>query len=78
MTAITTDRIRKSVKLSAEDYRSFVKWVDNQPTKVDAAILLDITRPTLDRILGYRSGSPGNIEKVLNVLRQDGSETATR
>jgi hypothetical protein len=71
MAAITTDRIRKSVKLTAEEHRALVKWVNAQPTKVDACIALDLTRPTLDRILAAKSGSPESIEKVLKVLRQD-------
>lgn len=71
MTAIQLDRVRKSTKLSVEQYRLFVKWVNNQPTKVDAAIVIGITRPTLDRILIVKSGSPVNIAKVLKVLPEE-------
>lgn len=68
MTAITTDRIRKSEKLTSEEYRALVKWVGLQPTKVDACIILEVTRPTLDRILAVKSGSPDSIEKIKKVL----------
>ncbi len=68
MTAITTDRIRKSESLTAEEYKKLDKWVKTQPTKVDAAIIIGITRPTLDRILIVKSGSPETIEKIKKVL----------
>lgn len=71
MGSITTDRVRKSVRLSAEEYRSLVKWVNNQPTKVDAALLLDITRGTLNRILIARSGAQDTINKVLKVVLKE-------
>lgn len=71
MTQLTTDRIRKSESLTADEHRALVKWVNNQPTKVDAAIILDVTRPTLDRILIVKSGSPDSIKKVRAVLPAD-------
>lgn len=71
MTAITTDRIRKSVKLTSQERRALAKWVASQATKIDACILLDLTRPTLDRILTTGSGSPDSIVKVKKVLPED-------
>lgn len=71
MTETTTDRIRKSVKLTSEEYRAFVKWVANQPTKIDAAIVIGISRTALDRILIVKSGSNDSVIKIREVLRQD-------
>jgi predicted DNA-binding protein (UPF0251 family) len=68
MTTVPTDRIRRSVKLTADEYRSLVKWVDNQLTKFDAALILGITRPTLDRILHSKKGAHESIEKIRKVL----------
>lgn len=73
MTAVATDRIRKSERLTTDEFKALVKWVRAQPTKVDAAILLDITRPTLDRILIVRSASLETINKVRKVLREIGT-----
>ncbi|MHA4807176.1 hypothetical protein ACX0G9_03675 [Flavitalea flava] len=72
MTAITTDRIRKSVSLNSEEYRDLVKWVKAKPTKIDAAIDLGITRQTLDRILIVKSGSPATMEKIKKALADQG------
>jgi len=71
MNATTTDRIRKSVKLTPEQFKAFAKWVANQPTKIDAAITIGISRTALDRILIVKSGSQESIDKILKVLAQD-------
>jgi hypothetical protein len=71
MTEATTDRARKSVKLTPEQYKAFAKWVSNQPTKVDAAIIIGISRTALDRILIVKSGSQESVDKILKVLAQD-------
>ena len=71
MTTVPTDRIRRSVKLTTEEYRALVKWMDNQPTKFDAALVLGVTRPTLDRILNSRKGSHDSIEKIKKLLQVD-------
>lgn len=77
MSIATTDRTRKSVKLTPDQYRSFFKWVSAQPTKVDAAIVIGISRTALDRILIVKSGSQESIDKIAKVLRQDaGAESA--
>lgn len=72
MNTMVSDRIRKSEKLTTEEYRALVKWVNAQPTKVDAAFIIGISREVLDRVLVVRSGSPATIEKVRAVLPKDG------
>ena len=64
----TKTRVRKSEKLTPDQHKAFKKWVARQLTKVDAAELLDIQRPTLERILIVGSGKPATIEKVLKQL----------
>lgn len=71
MIEVTKDRVRKSEKLTKEEYAEFVKWVNAQPTKVDAAIVVNVTRPTLDRILICKSGRPDSIQKVRFLLQQN-------
>lgn len=79
MTAISIERTRKSEKLEIGEWRALVKWVDAQPTKFDAAILLDLSRPTLDRILSVKSGSPESIRKIREILPKDaGKESAAK
>jgi DNA-binding MarR family transcriptional regulator len=68
MTDLTTDRIRKSVKLTPEEGRALAKWVRAQATKIDAALLIGITRQALDTILIKKSGSQESIEKIKKVL----------
>lgn len=68
MTAITTDRIRKSVKLTADEFRDLSKWVKAQATKIDASLILGITRQALDRILIVKSGSQDSVDKIKKVL----------
>lgn len=67
----TTDRIRKSVRLSPDEFRELRRYVRAQPTKIDAAQNIGITRQALARILNAKSGSQDSYEKILKVLRQD-------
>jgi IS30 family transposase len=64
----TIARVRKSEKLTAQEKKQLLKWVDEQPTKLDAAETIGIHRTTLDRVLAYGSGSPDNISKIRKVL----------
>lgn len=66
-----TARIRKSEKLTVLEYKALVKWVNAQPTQVDAAETIGISREVLGRVLIVKSGSPATIEKVRQALRQD-------
>lgn len=66
--SLTIDRVRKSVKLSPLEFKAFKKYVNGKETKVDASIEIDITRPTLDRVLLSGSGSPETIEKIKAVI----------
>lgn len=76
MTTTISGRIRKSEKLSPEDFRQLVRWVNSQPTKTDAAEIIGISRPVLDRLMLVKSSSPETIGKVLKVLRKDdGTDT---
>lgn len=68
MSILTTDRTRKSVKLTKEEYAAFSKWVKEQPTKLDAVAALGIARFTLDRILQVKSVSPDTHCKIKKVL----------
>jgi len=71
MAANTMQRVRKSEKLSEAEATAFTAWVSNQPTKVDAALLLHVERTTLDRVLAFKSGAPETIKKIRKVLCKD-------
>jgi len=68
MTDTATDRVRKSVQLTTEEYRALVKWVRAQATKIDAALRIGISRQALDNILIKKSGSQESVEKIRKVL----------
>jgi len=68
MTEIASDRIRKSVQLGTDEYKALAKWVKAQPTKIDAAFIIGISRQALDNILIKRSGSQESVEKIKKVL----------
>jgi hypothetical protein len=70
MDTLTRPRKKRSNPLTKEEYATFVKWVDNQPTKYDAALALEVSKPTLDRILLAKSCGHQNIEKVRSVIGQ--------
>jgi len=71
-----TARERKSEKLSADEYKALTRWVKDQPTQIDAAEIIGISREVLGRVLIVKSGSPVTIGKIRQVLRQDGSTEA--
>lgn len=70
MTTETT-RARKSERLTSEEYKALVKWVNAQPTQIDAAETVGISREVLGRVLIVKSGSPVTIERIRKVLAQD-------
>lgn len=67
----TRERVKRSVKLSIEVANSLKHFVDNQPTKIDAAEALGISRVTLDRIMIIGSGKPETVEKITTFLQQN-------
>lgn len=71
MNIMVPDRIRKSEKLTLEEYEKLVAWVAKQLTKMDAAFIIGISREVLDRVLVVRSGSPATIFKIRAVLAKD-------
>lgn len=79
MTTTETPRIRKSEKLTGDEYKAFVKWCNAQPTLVDAAETIGISREVLGRVRIVKSGSPATIEKVRQVLAKEvGTNSSTK
>lgn len=70
MTQQSTGRVRKSEKFTKEDYSAFVKWVDKQPTKIDAGLILGISRQGIDRLIAFKSGKPETLNKIREVINQ--------
>lgn len=67
---VNTLRIRKSVKLTADEMKMFKKWLGKYNTHTDAAEELGINRPTIGRILMSGGGHQVTIEKVRKALDQ--------
>jgi predicted DNA-binding protein (UPF0251 family) len=62
------NRKRKSVALEPSERRAFKKWVSAQPTQIDAADTLGLSRFTVADILAKGTGSPESIEKIKSVI----------
>ena len=67
---ILQDRKRKSEKMSKEEHKAFLKYVGSFPTKVDAAVALGVSRPTLDGLIHRGSGHPDTIQIVRERLSE--------
>lgn len=61
-------RKRKSEAMTPEEHEAFKSWVNKQPTKLDAALTLLISRGALDDILSKGSGKPENIERIRSII----------
>lgn len=66
----TTERRRRSVKLTNEERRAFKKWVEGFDTKIDAQEALGVSKPTLDMVLVKGSGHPDTIEKIKSKIQE--------
>lgn len=65
---ITTERKRRSEKLTKEEMRAFTKYLNTFPTKYDAAIAIGISRPTLNLVIIRGSGYWETIQKIREKL----------
>lgn len=61
-----TQRKRRSEKLTKEEQKAFLKYVESFPTKVDACGALGISRVTLDAVIFRGSGHP----KTVKIIRE--------
>lgn len=67
---IIRDGKRKSEKMSREEHRAFLKYVQSFPTKVDAAFAIGVSRPTLDGLIFKGSGRPDTIGLIRGKLKE--------
>lgn len=58
------NRNRRSVKLTTEEMRQLRKYLHQFPTKIDAALALGISRPTLDLVIIRGSGNSETVNKI--------------
>jgi hypothetical protein len=69
---MTTDRIRRSEKLTNEELRALKKFVATFSNKMDAADAIGISRPTLDLVIIRGSGNSttvGLIRQKINAMQ---------
>ena len=57
-------------KFTHAEFVGFVKWVNRFPSKALCAEALDISRPTLDRMLNTGRGRKAAINKVREEISQ--------
>jgi hypothetical protein len=62
------ERKRRSEKMSKEEHKAFIKWVNSFDTKTDAVVALGISRPTLDNLIFKGSGKPDTIKLIREKL----------
>lgn len=65
---MSTERRLKSVKWDDAMIRKLEKYIKAAPTKFDAAEQLNVSRQTLDRIIGLKSSSPETLETIKKVI----------
>jgi hypothetical protein len=68
MNTMTTDRIRRSEKLTSDEIRSLKKFVSGFPSKLDAAESIGISRPTLDLVIIRGSGNSTTVKLIREKL----------
>jgi hypothetical protein len=62
------ERKRKSEALSAKEHVALLTWISKQPTKLDAADTLKMSRNNLDRVAYRGSCSPETATRIRTVL----------
>jgi hypothetical protein len=67
---MTLDRKRRSESLTPEEFRAFKKYLNTFPTKLDAALTIGISRPTLNLVIIRGSGHPDTIKAIRGKLNQ--------
>ena len=63
-------RTPKSEAMTPKERKAFEKWVSDQPTKIDAAEKLEVSRGALDDLLHRGTGKPENIAKIKVIISQ--------
>lgn len=61
-------RRRKSEALTPEEFKKFKAYVSSFRFKIDCMEALDMTMPTLNRILLGGTGRPDSIQKIREVI----------
>ncbi len=65
-----TQRKRRSVALTKDELKAFVKVYNAFPTKTDAAEAFDLSYQVLDLVVLRGSGAPETIQKIKDVVVQ--------
>jgi hypothetical protein len=68
METMSTDRIRRSEKLTPEEIKALKKFVASFSAKLDAAIAIGISRPTLDLVIIRGSGNSATVGLIREKL----------
>jgi hypothetical protein len=67
----TIDRKRKSVQLTKEEHRAFVKYFRSFHTKTEAEEAIGVKRQVLDLVSIKGSGSPVTIQRIREMINQN-------
>jgi hypothetical protein len=58
----------RSEEMSVPEYREFLRYVYSFPTKIDASVALEISRPTLDSIISLGRGKREVINRIRDIV----------
>lgn len=65
-----TKRRRKSESLTPEEHRKFKSYVKSFRFKIDCMEALDMTMPTLDRMILGGVGRPDTVQKIREAINK--------
>lgn len=68
MTTTAQRRDGRSEEMTVPEYKEFLRYVYSFPTKIDAAMALEVSRPTLDAIISTGRGKRETINRIREIL----------
>jgi hypothetical protein len=64
----TQRRDGRSEEMTVIEFKDFLRYVYSFPTKIDASLALEISRPTLDAIISTGRGKKETINRIREIL----------
>jgi hypothetical protein len=64
----TQRRDGRSEEMTVVEFKDFLRYVYSFPTKIDASLALEISRPTLDAIISTGRGKKETINRIREIL----------
>lgn len=61
----------RSEEMTIVEYKAFLRYVYAFPHKIDAALALEVSRPTLDAIISTGRGKKETINRIREILNNN-------